>query len=213
MNQRQLFTALVSLTAGMLLFAGVTHGAEGKRAYKWVDRNGVTHYGDSIPPEYASQGHEELNSQGVPVRETARQLNPLEAARAQEQAAEQQRLRQHDSFLTSTYTKVADIEQLRDERVALVAAQLELARGSLAAADQRLGTLSERMNNFRPYATAPSARRVPDQLAEELVRALSDRRSMQTTVDQRQQEMLALRTSFEADIARFRELTSRPASR
>jgi hypothetical protein len=178
-----------------------------------VDRNGVTHYGDSVPPEYSSQGHEELNSQGVPVRETSRQLNPLEAAKAQKDAAELQRRQQHDSFLTSTYTKVSDIEQLRDERVGLVSAQLELARGSLAAADQRLGSLGERMNNFKPYSTSATARRVPDQLAEELVRAMSDRRSMQTTVDLRQQEMAALRTSFEADITRFRELTTRPASR
>lgn len=209
MNHRPLHAALASA----LLFAGPGWAAENKLSYKWVDKNGVTHYGDSIPPEYAAQGHQELNSQGVPVRQTSRELNPQEAASAQKLATEQQRRKQHDSFLTSTYTKTSDIEQLRDERVALVSGQLELAKGSLTAADQRIGALQERVKAFKPYAAAATARRMPDQLAEELVRALSDRRSMQTTVNLRQQEMVDLRASFDADIARFKELTTRPAGR
>ena len=210
MNHRPFSAAL----AIGLLLAGTGMAAESnKRSYKWIDKNGNAQYGDSIPPEYAAQAHQELNSQGVPVRQTSRQLNPAEAAEAQKQAAEQQRRAQHDSFLTSTYTKASDIEQLRDERVGLVSAQLDLAKGSLATADQRLAALQVRLSSFKPYASTATARRVPDQLAAELVRALSDRRSMQTTVDLRRQEMVDLRTAFEADIARFRELTTRAAGR
>ena len=29
---------------------------EGGVAYKWVDEQGVVHYGDNIPPQYAQQG-------------------------------------------------------------------------------------------------------------------------------------------------------------
>jgi hypothetical protein len=54
---------------------------------------------------------------------------------------------------------------------------------------------------------------VPDQLAEEVVRALSDRRSMATQLEQRTREKSEQMASFDADIARYKELTSRPKSR
>jgi hypothetical protein len=43
-------------------------GEQSGRTYKWVDSQGMTHYGDSIPPEYAQGSRSELNSQGVEVR-------------------------------------------------------------------------------------------------------------------------------------------------
>jgi hypothetical protein len=212
MHKRPNTVALAAL-AGSLLLASAIGFAAGKPTYKWVDKNGVTHYGDSIPPEYASQAHAELNNQGVSMRETARQLTPEEAEAAQRKAAEEQRNKQHDAFLLSTYTRLADIEQLRDERTALVEGQLELARGSLSSADPRLLALQKRFGNFRPYSAAPNARRLPDQLAEEAVRALSDRRSMQETLARRETEMTSLRADFEADIARYRELTEKRQAR
>jgi len=41
--------------------------SKGGVAYKWVDEQGVTHYGDHIPPEYASQEQHIMNSQGVEI--------------------------------------------------------------------------------------------------------------------------------------------------
>ena len=108
----------------------------------------------------------------------------------------------------NSYTKVGDIEQLRDERIALINSQMELARGSIAATDQRLNALENRLRAFRPYSPIPAtARRVPDQLAEEVVRALSERRSMDTQLQQREQEKAEQVANFEADIARYKELT------
>ena len=46
-------------------------GQPAKRAgqmYKWVDENGVTHYGQTIPPEYRDQAAEEMNRRGMTVR-------------------------------------------------------------------------------------------------------------------------------------------------
>lgn len=212
MDKRLTNAAVAALAGTLLLAASVGFAAAGKPTYKWVDKNGVTHYGDSIPPEYASQGHAELNEQGVAMRETARQLTPAEAEAAQQKAAEETRRRQHDSFLLNTYTRVTDIEQLRDERIALVQGQLELARGSVAGADQRLVALEQRFRNFRPYSKGANARRLPDQLAEEAVRALSERRSMRETLERREAEISGLRAEFEADIARYKELTARRPS-
>ncbi len=58
--------------AVMALVCAVALGAfskGGTKAYKWMDKDGVVHYGDTIPPEYSEQAHQELNSQGVAVRD------------------------------------------------------------------------------------------------------------------------------------------------
>jgi hypothetical protein len=207
-------TSLIAALGTAILFSGMAAAAASTgKAYRWVDKNGVVHIGDFVPPEYASQGQTELNPQGVPVRETPKQLSPAEQAAAQQAAAETASRRLRDSSLLSTYTNVRDIERLRDERLTLIDAQIEIARGSMVATNQRLAGLRDRMNNFQPYSAAPNARRMPDQLAEDVVRGLKEQRSLQAILASRDAEKIELRNRFDADIARYRELTSGSARR
>jgi len=53
--------------------------------FKWTDENGKVHYGDHVPPEYATQERKVLNEQGV-------EMKTLEAAKTPEQIAEEERL-------------------------------------------------------------------------------------------------------------------------
>ncbi len=74
----------------LLLLATTSFSAgtppSGRKLYKWVDEQGVTHFGDHIPPEYAAQEQHVINSQGV---ETER----IEAQRSPEQMAAPNRRR------------------------------------------------------------------------------------------------------------------------
>lgn len=182
----------------------------GGKTYKWVDENGITHYGDSVPAESAPQGRSELNYQGVEVKQVPKQLTGTEAEKAQQIALERAKSRQHDSFLLTTYTSAKDIEQLRDERLALISGQMDIARGSVESTNLRLGTIETRMRNFKPWASATSARRLPDQLVEEAVRTLQERNSLQSTLTSREQEKKEMRSQFDADLTRYRELTEGP---
>ncbi len=102
-NQQRIAVLALGLAC---LAQGALAAESGKgKSFRWVDNQGVTHYGDSVPPEYASQGRAELNRQGVALREVPRQLSPAEAAVAQKAAAEVERRRQRDNFLLSTYTQ------------------------------------------------------------------------------------------------------------
>ena len=201
---------LLVLAASAVLAPALAFSAEagkGARSYKWVDEQGVTHYGDAVPPQYASQGRSELNAQGVELKQYPRQLSADEAAAAQKSATEQARQRQHDAFLLNTYTRVTDIEQLRDERLALVDGQIQVAHGSLETNRQRLTELEKRMRGFRPYAASATARRMPDQLAEEIIRTLKERDSLQELLASHEAQKVGQRAQFDADIARYRELT------
>lgn len=190
-------------------WAASSSGKWGGKTYKWVDEQGVTHYGDSVPPEYAQQGRTELNRNGLEVGQVARQLNGDEAAAAQKTALEQAKLRQHDSFLMTTYTSAKDIEQLRDERLALISGQMDIARGSIDSTTQRLKSLEERMRNFKPWS-ATNTRRLPDQLVEEVVRTLQEKNSLQAALASREKEKKEMRAQFESDLSRYRALTEGP---
>jgi hypothetical protein len=180
------------------------------KTYKWVDENGVTHYSDSVPTEAAQQSRSELNKQGVEINQVARQLSGTEAEQAQMAAAEKSRIRQHDSFLMTTYTSAKDIEQLRDERLSLITGQIDIARGSIESTNQRLAGLETRMRSFKPWSTSATARRLPDQLVQEVVRSLQDRNSLLAALASREKERDEMRTKFEADLTRYREITQGP---
>ncbi len=45
-----------------------------------MDEQGVTHYGDRIPPEYAAQAHDVVNAQGIEVQRLEAQKTPEQLA-------------------------------------------------------------------------------------------------------------------------------------
>jgi hypothetical protein len=201
-----------ALAAALVLLAPWAARAQEQaptRSFKWVDSKGVVHYGDSIPAEFAHEKTTELNRQGIELRQSPAQLSATEAKSLEEREAALARQQQHDQFLLATYTSSREIEQLRDERVALIEGQIIAARGFLAAAEAHMKTLEERAKNFRPYAASPNARRMPDPLAEEIVRTLREERSQREVMQKKQVEKDALRTTFQADIERYDALLAR----
>ena len=66
-NLSQLGATLLVVAALALPSTGSAQSPQGQRLYKWTDSNGVIHYGDKIPPEYANLDRNVLNDQGVSV--------------------------------------------------------------------------------------------------------------------------------------------------
>jgi hypothetical protein len=197
---------LVAATACVALAHADPSQKKGPVAYRWTDEQGVVHYGDNIPPQYASQAHAALDSQGVEVGHGDAQKTPEQQAadaRARDAVMKQ---KQHDAFLLTTYTSVKDIEALRDVRV-------DQLRGQVAATAQYADSLRSRLSglqasalNFRPYSARPDARNMPDDLAENLVRTVNELRQEDSALATKSVEESTLRAQFQADIERYREL-------
>lgn len=177
--------------------------------YRWVDEKGVVHYGDTVPPQYSQRESAVLNRQGV-------QIGRIEAQKTAEQLAEEarrdlavQRQKQHDAFLISTYSSIADIERLRDERLATIDAQRQSAEQYVENLHSRLSLLQSRVLLFKPYNPRTEARRLPDDLAEDLVRTLNEMRTQNAALTTKDREEAALRKDFQADMERYRELRGR----
>ncbi|MBS0379416.1 MAG: DUF4124 domain-containing protein [Proteobacteria bacterium] len=199
---------LVALICGTLFVSSALAAPDHKAgiAYKWVDEQGVTHYGDHVPPQYSQQQRSLLNNQGVEVSHVDAALSPEQAAAAARKKAEQLRQRQHDSFLVSTYTSVADIEALRDVRLDQLQGQRQATEQYVESLRSRLGSLQARALSFAPYNSGADARRMPDDLAENLVRTLNEVRQQTAALTAKGEEEKTLRAQFDADIQRYREL-------
>ena len=52
--------------------------------YHWTDNEGVMHYGDRVPPEFAATGHIVLNEQGV-------EIDRIDGEKTAEEKAEEKR--------------------------------------------------------------------------------------------------------------------------
>jgi hypothetical protein len=206
----------VRLTIGVItLLAGAFGSAAGqaqtgRHLYKWVDDQGVTHYGDRVPPEYVNQEQHIINGHGI---ETAR-IDPPKSAEqiaAEEQkklAAEQQSSR--DKNLLNTYGAVSEIERLRDQRLALVSDQIKVTNQFLEILDARLKKLTASSMRFKPYSDDPKAPPMSDEIAEELVHTANDIRTQQDNLQEKQREESNMRQQFASDIARFKELKGTP---
>ena len=201
------------LLSGLALGAlSMAYASQSGPVYKWTDEKGIVHYGDSVPPEYAQGERSVLNSHGVEVGHVEGTNNaPAMAERAR--TAEAARVKaQHDQFLLATYLSSKDIEQLRDERLGTIDGQIKASNIYIDGLGTRMLALEDRATHFKPYSSDPKARRLPDDLAEELVRVASETRSQRQALDAKRKEQMDMRAQFDADIARFRELTAKPKS-
>jgi hypothetical protein len=175
-------------------------------AYRWVDDSGVVHYGDNVPPQYANKDRSLLNGQGVEVGHLDGERSAEQTAADEHARAAAEAKKQHDHFLMTTYTSVKDIEALRDERLDQLNGQRVAAGQYLDSLRSRLASLESRALSFAPYSDTPGARRMPDDLAENLVRTVNELRVQNAAYTGKVAEATLLRAQFQADIERYREL-------
>ena len=180
--------------------------------YKWTDDQGVVHYGDSVPPQYAQKERAVLNSRGVEMRKLDAQKTPEQLAADERARLEFIKQKQHDAFLMNTYTSVKDIEALRDLRLDQLHGQRVAAEQYVDSLHSRLTALQERAQNFKPYSARPNAHKMPDDVAEDLVHTLNELRTQKNALNVKTEEETNLKSQFQSDIERYRELRAKTAA-
>ena len=198
---------LATVLCGLLAASGAYAAKSAKPAaatvgktYKWVDEKGIVHYGDTVPQEYSQREQQVLNAQGVEVQKRQAEMSSAEAAAFAAKQKEEARRRSHDMFLISTYPSVAEIENVRDARLDQINGQISASEAYIATLTSRVDRLKERSLSYAPYNTKPAARRMPDDLAEEMVRTLSELRTQNFAMSQRRTELQKVVDQFDADI-------------
>jgi len=183
--------------------------AQETRTYRWVDDDGVIHYGDSIPPQYAEKPKQVLNEHGVTIqyldgRKTAEQLEAEQVARDLEvQIALQRRA---DQALLATYINVGEITMHRDRRIELFQAQARVTELYLRNLRRRLEGLREDARGFKPYSSDPNAPTIDPDLVNAIRRTNEAIRRHEINLRKYRFDEQEIIERFDGDIMRFMAL-------
>lgn len=180
--------------------------AQQREVYSWVDDEGVTHFGDSIPAEYADKPKDVINEHGVKVGELEgkKTAEEIEAERVAEVLRQQQELkRRQDMALLATYINVTEIEMHRDRRVELFQAQARVTELYLRNLRRRLDQLKGEAGRYKPYSSDTNAQMVDPSLVEEITETESAISRHTNNLVKYQNEEKKIKERFQGDIDRF----------
>jgi len=178
------------------------------KLYSWVDEHGKTHYGNTIPAQYAQHGNEELDKSGMVVKKTDAALTPGQRKAKEDELAQQideekKKLEQkrRDTALINTYTTEKEIDLVRDRN-------LQQGEIQLQGMKLRARQLQPRLDQARKRADTLVAKKksLPLDLQQELEETGKEMRHLQEIIKLKDTEMDAVRARFEDDKKRFREL-------
>ncbi|GBL45663.1 hypothetical protein SFMTTN_1473 [Sulfuriferula multivorans] len=177
--------------------------------YKWVDAQGRTHYGDTLPQQATGRANVELDKQGLTIKQNAGAMTPeQQQLRAAEQVRQQQELqakteqKRRDTALLNTYTSAADIDLARDR-------SLELVKLSIQNSQNQLSQLRAQQAQIDQQITLKTQgkHRIPVRITEGHDANAREIALLESAIAQKNKEMADTRARFATDKARFIELT------
>ena len=205
--RRDGWVLLVSLTFGF----GLADAVGAAKIFKWVDEKGVTHYGETIPPEYKNQASTEMSKHGVTVRRVEAANTGLEQKKAAEEKAikdreEKQRAfeqRRRDMALMNTYTSAREIDEHRERT-------LQVPMQTLKGVEPRLKKAQDRLASLQSQAAALAKKGKPtDLLDQDITDEKAEIDSMKADMDRGLAQIEAIKVKFDADKKRYLELSQR----
>lgn len=181
---------------------------------KWVDDKGQVHYGDEVPAEYLNQKRAVLNEQGVVVKnyKSQEQLDKEKQENAATESVKKAKLIEaktqdlRDRVLLDTFTTDRDIDMARDDRVAAIDSQIQLAESNIKEGERKMKEVDTQI-----AAIEKSGRAVPDNLFKQRESVSRQLENNYKYVETKQDERKQINTRFEEDMKRFRELKGIPS--
>ena len=174
----------------------------------WKNHEGVRECGNSVPPEFAQQGHQEVSEGGAKVSLTkkAKSIEELKAERRaqQEALAAQERNREQavvDRVLLDTFSSEDDMILTRDGQIAHLESQVKLTEGHIEKLEASLEELIQEAANHERRGKAP-----PEKLVKQIDSLHDQIRDNKTFIETKKLEQTHIAEKFAADIERFREL-------
>lgn len=199
----------IKLLVALTLVGGAASAQNGQKLYRWVDSDGVVHYGDSIPAEYAEIERQVINEHGIT-------LDVMRAKRTEEEKLEEQRLeeirmeeelqRRADRALLATYLSVDEIVMHRDRRVELFQAQARVTELYLRNLQRRMESLNGEASKFKPYSDDPDAPLIDPDLAADISTTKETIARHEQNLSRFQEDELNIVARFDGDIDRFKLL-------
>jgi len=199
----------VAIIATLVLFVLATPLAAD--TYRWKDKNGEIHYGESVPPEYADQPYDVINKQGIVIRHVEDPTEQIEApeetkTEKKERApliSEEERRIQSDRLLVIRYSSEDDIQNQLELELAQVGydrkVMVQSVESTSAAIRSQVSQAADKQRAGQPITAEQQAE--IDQL---YARLEQDRK--QLAANKAREEKI--RARYAEDLERYRFLTS-----
>ncbi|MDH4233811.1 MAG: DUF4124 domain-containing protein [Gallionella sp.] len=212
MTKYKLHAALI---LGISISLGISFSQPASaKLYKWVDKNGTTHYGEAIPPEYADKDRAELNKAGrivnkqevlTPEELRAERSNKEQEAarkRKEEQAAVEKKRR--DKALVDTYSNVNEIDLARKRNLQQIELRINGINANIKMANANLLGLQKEAE-----ALSSKNKKIPPSLQEDLDEAQARLDKLNRDLEKPMAEKAAMEARYDADKIRYKELTGK----
>lgn len=199
-------TTLLLLIALPMLAAAAD---QQQKLYRWVDTEGIVHYGDSIPAEYAEIERQVVNDHGITVDVMAAKKTEEEIAedkRQEELRVQAELQRRQDQALLATYLTVDEILMHRDRRVELFQAQTRVTELYLKNLERRMTSLTEEAAQYRPYSDDPDAEMIDPDLAADMQTTRETIARHEQNLQRFEDDQNNIVARFDGDIVRFKKL-------
>jgi hypothetical protein len=181
-----------------------------------VDKSGTTHYGETIPPEYADRDTKQLSNGRVTDRDetfNSQQLNAAKKETPEEKAAKEARRR--DDALLNSFTNEKEIDLARDRSLLQIEARINSYTTMIKSAQATVDDLHKESDN-----RAKKGWKIPQSLTDDTTAAEDRVKQLQTDLENSQKESETVKARYAAEKQRFRELkgqspasTAEPASK
>lgn len=192
-------TKTIAASAILLALSTGLAAGETQKLYRWVDADGVVHFGDSIPAEYAEIEKQVVNEHGITVDVMRGKKTPEEIAeekRLEEIRRAHELQRRADQALLATYLSVDEIIMHRDRRIELFQAQARVTELYLKNLEKRLVKLQAEASKYQPYNDDANAEMIDPELA-------ADIEMTKDTIDRHEQNLQRFQDDEQTIIARF----------
>ena len=174
----------------------------------WTNNEGIRECGEKVPPEFVQKGHEEMSGQGIVLKKKERAKTEEELAEdarlaviaAAEQKLEDEQAKQ-DSILLDTFTSVADIETVRDDKLAVIESSITLTHKRNEKTQQDLD------KRIQAAAAAERAGNAPNEALLDDIKLLRARiEKNKVFIEVRKKDQDAVEAAAGMDIKRFERL-------
>lgn len=184
--------------------------AYAQSVYRWVDDDGETHYGQSVPPEFKDYGYVRLAPDGTVRERVEPALSPEEIAERRRERAEQAKKEAaersqeaRDRMLLATYNSEEDVREALQMQLAGIESQRVSTRMALDLVESRFESLIGRAAKLNR-----EGRTVSETLQSTIKETRAELRNLRADLKRLDEREAQARERFSASLERYRELTS-----
>jgi hypothetical protein len=183
----------------------------GVELYRYINDKGVPVTSHNIPPEFIPNGFEVINPDGTLIRRVSRQLSEQELllrdsgeAKLRFRQEEEKRLEEWDKSLMLRYSSIDDIVAVCERAVYDQKVRISILKSNLISIKSQIEREQQKAANIER-----GGREVPVDLTKTIDILRLEIQDTERAIELRNEEITALRASYQHDIDRFKTLIDR----